>query len=454
MTVRRVEAWILAVIFIALISIPLVVFAAGVRPEPNQNRPPTPLPDTSVSGVLDGELTPQFDAYLEDALFITPGAVAADALTDLALGDSPSDKVTLGSNNWLYYTFSLTRPCLSPDDVAALADTIARAERAVALTGRTLVVAVAPDKATIVPEFLPQIETCVHDVAESLEALDDPESLITVWSEMRKARADERPIYFRLDTHWTNAGAAVMGQAVIDALAQDGWNEDAIREIGVADHEGDLTVMLGLPGTETTDELEVALPGTVLAREIRKLKTVTGVEVEHVVAVDFSVSGEPIIPGHTLVMHDSFGWALTPMIAPYFETASIIAETDPEPGYMSSDLDAADTIVHVSVQRELYETILSSDLGARFVAAFADTYDRSEGGTLTAGSSVDLQEHSGFDHYVIVEIQEGSDGAEVAIGLGTVALTPDSPRTAFYIDGPATLSVSAAVDYSFVSIPR
>ena len=112
---RRPEAWILTVIFVALITIPLVIFATGMRPEPNQNRPPTPLPDVNAAGVLDGELTPQLDAYLEDALFITPGAVAANALTEIALGDSPSDKVTLGTNNWLYYTFSLTRPCLSPE---------------------------------------------------------------------------------------------------------------------------------------------------------------------------------------------------------------------------------------------------------------------------------------------------------------------------------------------------
>ncbi len=451
---RRAEAWILAVIFIALISIPIVVFVAGVRPEPNQNRPPTPLPDVSASGVLDGELTPQLDAYLEDALIITPGAVAANALAGLALGDSPSDKVTLGSNNWLYYTFSLTRPCLSDDDVATFADTIARAERAVAATGRTLVVAVAPDKATIIPEFLPDVETCVQEVAESLEALDEPQALITIWEDMRKARADEYPIYFRLDTHWTNAGAAVMGEAIIDALDRDGWNEEAIRRLGTVDHEGDLTVILGLPGTEPTDELEVVLPDTVLTREIRKLQTPDGVDVDSVVAVDFSITGEPIIPGHTLVMHDSYGWALTPMIAPYFETAAIIAETDPEPGYMRHDLNASETIIHVSVQRELHETILDRDLGAAFVAAFADSYDRSGGGLLGAGLSAELEERPGVDHYVIVEAQDGSDGSEVGVGTRTVTLTTDSPRTAFHIDGPSTLTTTGPVNYYYVSISR
>lgn len=451
---RRPEAWILTVIFVALITIPLVIFATGMRPEPNQNRPPTPLPDVNAAGVLDGELTPQLDAYLEDALFITPGAVAANALTEIALGDSPSDKVTLGTNNWLYYTFSLTRPCLSPDDVAEFADTVARAERAVAATGRTLVVAVAPDKATIIPDFLPSIETCVDEVADALEALEEPEALVTVWDEMRKARADQRPIYFRLDTHWTNAGAGVMGEAIVNTLATNGWSGDAVRELGEVDHEGDLTVILGLPDTEPTEELDVALPGTVTTREIRTLQTPTGEEVTSVVAVDFGVDGQVVVPGHTLVMHDSFGWALTPMIAPYFETSTIIAETDPEPGFMWPELDAAETIVHVSVQRELHETILERDLGAGFIAAYADRYDRVRGGTLDPGTSVEVDGRSGFDRYVVVELGAGSDGSEVSFDGRTVFLIPDSPRTAFTIHGPTTLAASGAVEYSFVSIER
>ena len=451
---RRPEAWILAVIFVALITIPLVVFAVGLRPEPNQNRPPTPLPEVNASGVLDGELTPQLDAYLEDALFIAPGAVAANALTDIALGDSPSDKVTLGTNNWLYYTFSLSRPCLSDEDVAEFAGTVARAERAVAATGRTLVVAVAPDKATIIPEFLPPVDTCVEEVADALEALEEPHALITVWDDMRKARADERPIYFRLDTHWTNAGAGVMGEAIVDAFARDGWNEEAIRELGVVEHEGDLTVILGLPATEPTEELEVALPETEVVKEIRTLQTPTGEEVTSVVAVDFSIDGTAVIPGHALVMHDSFGWALTPMIAPYFETVSIIAETDPEPGYMWPDLDAAETVVHVSVQRELHETILERDLGAGFVAAYADSFDRTDGGVLAPGARAEVDGRSGFDHYVVVELEAGSDSAEVRLGERTVVLVPDSPRTAFTIGGPATLTTSDAVEYSFISITR
>ncbi len=448
---KRVEAWILATVFVALISIPVIVFATGTRPEPNQNRPPTPLPDITVEGLLDRELTPQIDAYLEDALIIAPGAVAAQALTDVALGDSPSEEVTLGTNGWLYYTFSLSRPCLSPDDVDDFADTLARAERVVEATGRTLIVAIAPDKATIIPDFLPDGDTCVNEVADLVGTLDGPDALLTVWDEMRTARANDRPIYFRLDTHWTNEGAAVMAAAVVEILSPNGWNADAVQKIATVDHEGDLTAMLGLPATEPTDELETVLPGIEITREIRPLLTATGAEYDKVVAVDFSIAGDPVVPGHTLVMHDSYGWALTPMLAPYFETAAFIAESDPSVGHMRDDLASAEIIVFEIVQRSLHEIIFDRDLAAAFVAAYADEFDVLDEGTRETGERLELTA-TDEDLYVVVQLAPGTDGAEVAYNDVTEVLTSDSPTAAYRVAEGGTMFFAGLVDYRLVSI--
>ncbi|MDJ0923750.1 MAG: hypothetical protein QNJ77_04235 [Acidimicrobiia bacterium] len=453
---KKFEAWIIAGIFTALVALPTMVFVAGARPEPNQNRPPTPLPEISVSGMLDRELTPQLDAYLEDALIIAPGAVAAEAWTDVALGDSPSDQVTLGNNGWLYYTFSLTRPCLSDEDVARFVDTIERAERAVAVTGRTLIVGVAPDKATVVPEFLPEMDTCVEDVADRLRALEGPDALVTVWDEMRKARADDRPIYFRLDTHWTDQGAAVMGEALVEALAPGGWDPDAVAHTATVDHEGDLTVLLGLPATEPADELETMLPDSTSTREIRKLYSADGVEYERVVAVDYEAAGDPVVPGHSLVMHDSYGWALTPMIAPYFESAAIISEVDPSAGHMKTDLDRAEIVVYEIVQRSIHEFVLDLDLAARFVAAYADSYEPIDARqTLRTSANLTGVASTDADWYLVVELPAGNEATAVTYGDSNASLTPASPRAAFHMTSDSsTLTASLPVDYYVVAIPR
>jgi hypothetical protein len=359
--------------------------------------------------------------------------------------------VTLGSNGWLYYTFALTRPCLAPEDVSRFSDAVDRATRVVEATGRRLIIAVAPDKAAIVPEFLPEIETCVHEVADVLNDLNDSPSLVTVWDEMRTARANDRPIYFRFDTHWTNEGASIMAEAIVNRIAPGGWNDDAVRVVDTVDHEGDLTVLLGLPGTEPTDELESLLPGTELSRKIRTLQTAAGTPYEQVVAVDFAVDGEPTIPGRTVVMHDSYGWALTPMLAGYLDVAAFIAESDPSAGHMAVDLGEADTIIFELVQRSIHEVILDGDLAAGFVAAFADDFPASEEGTRVTGERLELTP-STADRYVVVELSPGTDAAEAAYNDRTAKLNPDSPRAAFYIGQGGTMFFAGEVDYRVVSV--
>jgi hypothetical protein len=448
----RLEARLLTVVFVLLISVPLVAFALGLRPEPNQNRPPTPLPDLTLEGILDREVASRLDRYLEDSLIIAPTAVAAEAWTDVALGDNPNQEVTIGTNGWLYYTYSLTRPCLTPDDVAVFVDVLDRATRVVDATGRHLIVAIAPDKATIIPEFLPDgLDTCVEENAAALNALNGHDSLVTVWDEMQIARAAELPIYFRLDTHWTNEGAGVMAKALVNRLVPGGWDAEAVQRLDTVDQEGDLTVLFGLPSNEETVEQEAVLPGDHTRNE-RTLLTAAGNEYEKAVAVDFTAT-DPVVAGRTLVMHDSYGWALTPMLAPYFQDAAFIDETNPAAGHMWSDLEAADTIIHVSVQRSLQDIITGPDLAAEFIAAFADGFDPIETGARATGERLELAA-SDQDMYVIVEMAPGTASAEVAYNDITAKLNPDSPRAAYYVGDGGTMHFAGEVAYRVVTVER
>jgi hypothetical protein len=271
-----------------------------------------------------------------------------------------------------------------------------------------------------------------------------------VWDAMKTARADDLPIYFRLDTHWTDEGAGVMAEAIVNRLVPGGWDADAVQQVDTVDHEGDLTDLLGLPSSEKTVEQEVVLPGGHTSTE-RKLLTAAGTEYGKAVSVDFT-STDPVIVGHTLVMHDSYGWALTPMLAPYFEDASFIHETNPAGGHMWGDLEAADTIIHVSVQRSLQDIITGPDLAAEFVAAFADEFTPIEQGTHTTGDHLELAP-SDADTYVVVELAPGTDSAEAAYHDVTAKLNPDSPRAAFHVGAGGTMYFSGDVEYRVVGAP-
>lgn len=453
---KKLEAWSIAGVFAALIAVPIAAFASGARPEPNQNRPPTPLPEISVSGILDRELTPQLDAYLQDALIIAPGAVAAEAWTDVAFGDSPSELVSIGSNGWLYFSHSWDRSCLSATEIEMTIENAARAERAVAATGRKLVIGIAPDKAAIVPDFLPEGETCIHDEAASFEAGNRPDWFVTVWDEMRRARANELPIYFRLDAHWTNAGASVLGESIIDALAPGAWDEEAVVRTGTVDREGDLTVLLGLPAIEKTEALETALPGFPTTRTQRTLHTASGAVYEPRVAVDYIGEGDPIIPGSAVVLHDSYGWALTPMIAPYFGTATFISESNPSTGHVNADLLRADTVVYEIVQRSVGDVLIKRDLAARFVSAYVDEFATIETGNRQTGERLELAGPGADteDLYVIVELLPGTETADAAYNDVTEVLTVDSPRAGFHVGSGGTMFFAGQVEYRIVRVER
>jgi hypothetical protein len=270
---------------------------------------------------------------------------------------------------------------------------------------------------------------------------------------MRTARANERPIYFRLDTHWTNEGAGVMAKAIVERLAPTGWDTDAVREVASIEHEGDLTVLLGRPSSEPAVELEVVLSDSAPTRVARKLLTAASNEYDKVVAVDFEATGKTTVGGHTLVMHDSYGWALAPMLAPYFQSAAFVAETNPMVGQMQDDLTAAEIIIHVSVQRSLHEIILHDDLAARFLSAFADEFETVEAGVRVTGERLELASPVGDDdEYVVVEMAAGTEEAEVAYADVTAILTADSPRAAFPVGEGGTMFFAGEVNYRLVSV--
>jgi hypothetical protein len=243
-----------------------------------------------------------------------------------------------------------------------------------------------------------------------------------------------------------------MAEAIVNRLQPGSLQEDAVREVVTVEHEGDLTVLLGLPATEETIELETSLPGTAVAREERKLLTAASREYDRAVAVDFT-SDEAPIAEPTLVMHDSYGWALTPMLAPYFSQATFIAESDPAAGHMRNDLEAADTVIFQIVQRSLHEYLLDGDLAAGFVAAYGDAFPATEEGRKETGERLEL-DSAEDDVYVIVEMAPGSEAAEVAYDDVTAKLNPDSPRSAYYVGPGGTMYFAGAVDYRVVSIER
>jgi hypothetical protein len=143
------------------------------------------------------------------------------------------------------------------------------------------------------------------------------------------------------------------------------------------------------------------------------------------------------------------------MITSYFESAALIAESDPSAGHMQDDLDAAEIIVYQIVQRSIHEFVIDRDLAASFVAGYANNYERlAEARPLGSGAAIDRPDVAEADVYLIVELEE-SDSSEVTFGDRQATLTAASPRTAFHVaESGWELSATSQVDYYLVAVPR
>ncbi len=453
---RRLGNWTIAVVFVAMLTTPLVLLAAGFRPGAIENKEPAAFPALDLGALLDQDLGSELNAYFEDALPGVDAAVEANAWLHQQLGESPNPDVILGRDGWLFWSHTLNQPCMGPDETAAFVDVVARANAVVTSTGRRFLLAIAPDKPSIYPEMMKSEPTCVLQTAASLRQVDLPGVLVTTWDDMEAAKGRE-PLYLVLDTHWTMAGAAVHAAAVVDTLAPGSWQPDALVATGEAEKQGDLTDMMGLPASETEIQYVSRPPGLVTTETVTRVETAAGEPVPGLEAHETTTPGAPL-GGATVVLHDSYGWSLLPVISPYFEDAVFLRRVSPAFSYLQPYLAAADTVIHTSVQRDLYVMVVEDDLAEQFVVAYEDELDAVPVTVDETGDTIEvtIDAPAGTDPYVVVALAPGTDGATFTVGGATRTLDTDRPVAAVFApDGAVTIdAVSGDVVYRGVAVPR
>jgi len=453
---RRLGNWIVSVVFLAMITTPFVLLAVGFRPGAIENKDPAGFPLFDVGAILNQDLGAELDAYFEDALPGIDTAVEANAWIHEQLGESPNPEVIFGHDGWLFWRHTVNQPCLGAEKTAAFVDTLERADAVVTLTGRRFLLAVAPDKPSIYPEMMESEPDCVLETAASLGRLDLPGVLVTTWDDMEAAKGRE-PLYLALNTHWTVAGAAVHAAAIVDALDPGTWQPDALVATGTEEKQGDLTDMMGLPASETEIQYVSRPPGLTTTETVTRVETAAGEPVPGLEAHETATPGAPIT-GSTVVLHDSYGWSLLPVIAPYFEEAVFLRRVSPALSYLHPYLAAADTIIHTSVQRDLYVTAVEDDLAEQFVVAFEDELPSVPVTVTETDDTVEasIEAPEGTDPYLVVALDPGTDGATFTVGDGTRTLDTDRPVAAVFAPG-GTLAIEVAsgtVTYRGVAVPR
>ena len=282
--------------------------------------------------------------YFADHFAFRQELITADSLLKAELfATSSQEQVALGREGWLFYAETLDdytgADCLTPRQAYAIGRSLKLAQEYVESQGASFLFTVAPNKISLYPQFAQgnlargQV-TALDQVEESLAREGVP------YTDLLEALSvQEEVLYHQLDSHWTNRGAALAHDVLLEGLGLSG---NAFQKEGSyqATHRGDLYEML-FPASDKLDnqwEFSQALDFTydTPIRDVDDLRIQT------------SSDGSC---GNLLLFRDSFGNTLHSLLAEDFGHA-LFSRAQP---YDLSLLDAiqADYVVVEIVERNL-----------------------------------------------------------------------------------------------------
>ncbi len=165
------------------------------------------------------------------------------------------------------------------------------------------------------------------------------------------ARAADGPdLYYKGDEHWNGRGALIATTELVDVLQPGLFDPSAYRFVPRGEVRPDnLARFQGETRTEVADAVVVERPSVELVESDRARST-PGAQIVHQ-----RRTGTSLVSERVLVVHDSFGVALQPLVSPWLADVtwfSIIGGSF-DASLLSQALSEADTVVVVMVERNL-----------------------------------------------------------------------------------------------------
>lgn len=265
------------------------------------------------------------------------------ALKARLLGTSSQSQVVLGQQDWLFYRETLDdytgADQLTNRQAFCAARSLRLAEDYVRAQGGAFLFTIAPNKASLYPDYLPE------NLAPAAEGYPAPlwEALtaqqVTCADLFAPFRTQEEILYFQGDSHWTNRGAAFAHDVLAEALGLPGRDFQRPGQYQPI-HKGDLFDMLYPASSQReADFLFQPEPNFSYTQPIQGPDDLR-IETE-------SAQGK----GSLLMFRDSFGNALYPLLAEDFAFARF-SRTMPYPLLQMEELNSTCVILEI-VERNL-----------------------------------------------------------------------------------------------------
>lgn len=359
-------------VLVAVICLPLALLGlSGQFLKPNTsdlNRPPTKLSWPTLKQLGTDQPFSNITNFLEDRVALRHDLSNINARINISLNDDPTARVVLGkrddgigAGNWLFLQDGFDR-LLDFRQSAFDAEILLRSiESLVEVSNpeRDFVFAIAPNKMTIYPEKLraPQREMAELAIGHwnefyKLAATSNVSTSIVNIRPALMALKDRGPdaplVYDRRDTHWTPYGATAMAEAIVERFDAALWNNDVFVYADTGRLSQGLNRMAALKVRESRTGGSIVRTGVETTYSTLRADVV----VAKSVAAGSDADRPKLLPS-IVVLHDSFGEALIPVLAPWFNKVTFIHHRAITTREAKNAVATAQAVIYQIVERNI-----------------------------------------------------------------------------------------------------
>lgn len=392
-------------IFFAVCIAPLIAMCI---PNPNQNvaneelnKMPSILDD---GGKINLYYLKDFSDYFDDSFGFREQMICAQhKIIAKLFGESDEEKVILGKDGWLFYKETLDdyqrTNNFSDRDIYSVCRTLTLMDEYCSEQGMNFVFTIAPNKNSLYPQKMPYYYPKGEGLsnAERIGQIlcDSEVTYVNLFDLFSK---EDKELYRKTDSHWTQEGAALAADCIMGAINKSTDTFYGSETIEKPTEAGDLYEMLYPASRDDscdvvyTKELEFAYERPIRSVEDNFIRTVNKSQ-----------------EGSLFMFRDSFGNSLHPFVAERFAKA-VFCRLIPYNLTLAKN-ENADTVIVEIVERNL-DWILSKS--AIFPAPKRETLadnckDITNETSLKDSQSTDMEGYCKIEGQYAKELQYGEN---------------------------------------------
>jgi hypothetical protein len=274
--------------------------------------------------------------------------------------------VSKGRDGWLFLQGEIDTLCRPPVGFATALARWTRLVQEIRASGRKVVLLVVPEKSTVYPERMDPAApdwTCAQRNKKKLWDLlgsqRDPDIVPLLEPLLELKRSDPgHLLYLPLNTHWNGIGALLMTRKALQRVGGPVQVKPEDVHVQIKGYPSDIGAFVGKPkAVDRARFVQIDRPGEAPFRDLSKQNG--GLPL-------FTHPGGPrtVIPGNTMVLHDSFGDPTLPMFPHYASRVAIVSWINNGPRLFEALMRKANTVIIETVERDFLNRTAAGRDGA------------------------------------------------------------------------------------------